>query len=72
MKNKDRQSSLDKKKWQESIINKKDMSGKMNYCKGCRWQEKDTCAIPHETRAFIYACAKNYNRLTNTRRKDNV
>ena len=65
MTNKERQKSLDKKKWLESEKHGKDLSGKMPYCKDCynKWLFKSGCAVTQEEREQKCLCATAYNRM---------
>ena len=70
MTNQERQKSLDKKKWIESEKQGKDMTGNMDYCNHCYYQEicRDTQFIPQEEREEYCLCAKAYNRMKRTER----
>ena len=65
MTNKERQKSLDKKKWLASEKFDEDMSGKMPYCKHCYnvWLFKDGCAVTQDERETKCLCATAYNRM---------
>lgn len=63
MTNKERQKSLDKKKWIESEIMGDDMSGNMPWCYHCDYQNVIGCKIPHEERVVSCLCAKAYNKM---------
>lgn len=64
MTNKDRQKSLDKKKWIESEKKGEDMSGAMLYCDACNKQNRTyECTATQEERESQCLCAKAYNRL---------
>ena len=67
MTNKDRQRSLDKKKWLESQQQGFDMSGCMLYCEKCEYANHDTdygyCKASQEERESKTLCAKAYNRI---------
>lgn len=66
MTNRERQRSLDKKKWLESEKQGYDMAGLMDYCDFCdcaddvRW---DYCAYSDEQMVADCKCAKAYNRM---------
>lgn len=75
MTNKERQKSLDKKKWLESEKKGKDMSAKMEYCFDCdkfivyKGHEKNMpcvttrCDASQEERESQCLCATAYNRM---------
>ena len=72
MTNKERQKSLDKKKWLESEKIGFDMSGKMNYCDACvdRYLFEERCGISQEERESTCRCASAYNRMKRWGYKD--
>lgn len=58
------QSEYDLKKYNQSTIARVDMSGKMEYCKGCMFRtELPSCVLDHETRERFSVCARNGVRL---------
>ena len=65
MTNKERQKSLDKKKWLESEKQGCDLSGAMEYCSCCSecdwWL--DICTATQEERESKCLCATAYNRM---------
>ena len=73
MTNKDRQASLDKKKWLQSQEVGVDMSGRMPYCPYCKYQDSDIstyhrciilyCNATQEELECNSLCAKAYNRM---------
>ena len=65
MTNQDRQKSLDKQKWFESIKKLSDQSGKMTYCEFCEKNDQmfETCAANQYAREKCYLCATAYNRM---------
>lgn len=64
MTNKERQRSLDKKKWFESIEENSDQSGKMYYCDHCPKQNTvfNTCDADQYSREMNCLCATAFNR----------
>lgn len=70
MTNKERQKSLDKKKWLASEKIFFDMSGFMPYCKVCK--ERDLidggCIATQEEREGQCLCATAYNRMQRARK----
>lgn len=73
MTNKERQASLDKKKWIESKQSGIDMSGRRLYCSHCEFQDSNIshhykciityCKATQEERERNSLCAKAYNRM---------
>lgn len=73
MTNKERQKSLDKKKWLESEKKGEDMSGQMGWCPYCEHFDSDVswfhqciirwCTATQEEREKQCLCAKAYNRM---------
>lgn len=65
MTNKERQLSLDKKKWNISQVCSKDMSGKMEYCYSCVFRDSNnnTCKQPQADREKLCSCAVAYNKM---------
>ena len=66
MTNRERQRSLDKKKWVASFENLCDMSGKMDYCDHCDRQAYDSdfhCEATQEEKEAQSLCATAYNRM---------
>lgn len=58
------QNDYDLKKYNQSTIARTDMSGKMEYCKGCLFRTDIlTCVLDHETRCQFSVCARNGVRL---------
>lgn len=58
------QKSCDKKKYLESMKEKRDMSGAMDYCIECKHSTMEyTCDIEHKQRVQDRACARAYNKL---------
>jgi hypothetical protein len=53
------QALLDKHKYFKSVEAKKDMSGSMPYCYGCRYRRDDYCTISHDERTIRNACSAN-------------
>lgn len=64
MTNKERQRSLDKKKYYASQKEGYNLSGKMDYCKYCSKKafNESRCTMPQEERVAGSFCAKAYNR----------
>lgn len=61
---KELQKELDARKYTSSCLAKCDMSGKMDYCKGCFYKEDSPiCSLEHEQRLSCTTCAMNYIRL---------
>ena len=61
---KGKQEELDKKKYYSSLTARTDMSGKMEWCKGCLFRnDKHECEIPHEVRKDYNVCARQFNKL---------
>lgn len=74
MTNRQRQSSLDKKKWIESENAGEDLSGKMLCCYHCEFQADErnfdaVCTKTHEERVKHCYCAKAYNRMVRGTKK---
>lgn len=64
MKNTERQTALDKRKWIESEKEGCDMSGDMPYCEHCEEQTRfRSCVATQEERESVCLCAKAYNRM---------
>lgn len=69
MTNKERQASLDKKKWLESEKYGFDMGGQMRWCDYCGNQYRNplkphfACTASQESRVEHCMCAKAYNRM---------
>ena len=63
--NKERQRSLDKKKWIESEKKGEDMSGKMPYCSFCKYKylKFNSCTVTQEEREGKCLCATAFNRM---------
>lgn len=73
MTNKDRQRSLDRKKWLASEKLKSDMSGEMPYCDFCEHQtELLWCLCNQEQRESNCLCATAYNRLVRAQQKNRL
>lgn len=73
MTNKDRQRSLDRKKWLASEKLKCDMSGEMPYCEKCLWQSEWLgCCADQEQRESNCLCATAYNRLVRAQQKNRL
>lgn len=70
MTNKERQKSLDKKKWLESEKKGEDLSGKMPYCNDChnRYLFEERCGVTQEEREQKCLCATAYNRMQRARK----
>ena len=70
MTNKERQKSLDRKKWLESEKQCEDMSGKMEYCDYCDSQSfyMYDCEANPEEREENCLCAKAHNRMKRAQR----
>lgn len=59
-----KQEELDLKKYDQSFLARCDMSGKMDYCKGCLFKTAlPSCDLNHETRQTYCVCARNFFRL---------
>lgn len=58
------QNSLNTEKYYESEHSGIDMSGNMQWCKNCMFQnlQYKKCDLSHETRTINKVCAKNYLR----------
>ena len=58
------QNSLNTEKYYESEHSGIDMSGNMQWCKNCMFQNSQykKCDLSHETRTINSVCAKNYLR----------
>ena len=64
MKNPERQRSLDKKKYLESIRLDSDQSGKMIYCQVCNYKDVfGGCVKSQLEKDQHYYCATAYNRM---------
>ena len=63
MTNKERQKSLDKKKWIMSEEVGEDLSGEMLYCEFCACSVDKKCNAPQEDREKNHLCAKAFNRM---------
>lgn len=63
MTNKNRQKSLDEKKWNKSFEYGTDLSGSMAYCEFCEFNENGECLALQEEREDDCLCAKAYNRM---------
>ena len=64
MTNKERQKSLDKKKWIESERYNLDFSGVMPYCEHCKHSTLGgNCTATQEERERKCLCATAYNRM---------
>lgn len=64
MTNKERQKSLDKKKWIVSEKENFDKTGEMPYCFHCLWQSVYlVCEASQEKRESKCLCATAYNRM---------
>lgn len=61
MTNKQRQKSLDKRKWIASETLQRDLSGFMFWCETC--QHYGNCTIPQAERERNTICATAYNRM---------
>lgn len=60
--NKDRQKELDFIKWNLSQVQKKDLSGKMEYCNFCSMKTQAGCKATQEQRELESLCAKANNK----------
>lgn len=75
MTNTENQKRLDRKKWTESQKAGEDLSGKMFYCDGCKYQkmtsfgETTYCVVPHERRVEEEVCSTSYNRVVRKSKK---
>ena len=59
-----KQEELNLKKYNQSFLAHCDMSGKMDFCKGCLFRtDLPSCAMDHETRHKFTVCARNFFRL---------
>lgn len=65
MTNKERQRSLDKKKWLASEKYGGDLSGNMPFCEHCyqRGGLHGECQAPQQEREGLCHCARAYNRM---------
>lgn len=63
MTNKERQRSLDKKKYIRSFNDNKDYTGEMFYCEACEFKSGIVCTTSQAQREAGSLCAKAYNRL---------
>lgn len=67
MTNKERQKSLEKKKWLASERKCEDLSGKMPYCKRCYYHGLNygdvVCLASQDKRETDCLCATAYNRM---------
>lgn len=63
MTNKERQASIDKKKWFASKEVGYDTSGMSIHCYYCNKQNGDICLATQEERESQCLCAKAYNRM---------
>lgn len=52
------QKQLDEKKYLESEIARRDLSGKMSYCEGCSFRHFADCQLTHESRIANNVCAR--------------
>ena len=58
------QDDLDNKKYNQSCLARTDLSGRMEYCRGCLFKtDLPICILDHETRYKFCVCARNCNRL---------
>lgn len=58
------QKDYDLKKYNHSTIARTDMSGKMEYCKGCLFKTAlPSCVLDYETQVKFSVCARNGARL---------
>ena len=71
MTNKERQASLDKKKWLESEQKRMDLSGVRGYCNACTHAHNLKCNATQEKREQECLCAKAYNRWERILRRKN-
>lgn len=51
------QVKLDEEKYLASLAANEDLSGKMSYCKKCKYCVNEGCQIDHAYRVEILACA---------------
>lgn len=72
MTNKNRQRSLDRKKWLVSEKLKWDMSGAMPYCDFCEKRFGMTCKADQSDRTKDSLCAIAYNRLVRSQQKNRL
>lgn len=64
MTNKQRQVRLNEIKWNESLQEHMDKSGKMPWCEHCTKKGQDGyCSITHDERDRDSVCATAYNRM---------
>jgi hypothetical protein len=70
MTNKERQNSLDKKKWLESEKENCDKSGEMNYCDYCLYQDVIYCNATQYEREQNNLCATAYNKMVRKGKKN--
>jgi hypothetical protein len=61
--NKEKQKDLDRQKWDASRENRCDMSGKMDYCKHCKYCVENTCKATQAKREEQSLCAKADNKM---------
>ena len=60
----EKQDLLDEKKYRSSILARCDMSGKMEYCKGCIFRnDRHECDIPHEIRKDYQVCVRQFYKI---------
>ena len=61
---KELQKELDLRKYTSSCLARCDMSGKVDYCKGCIFRnDKHECEIPHEVRSNYKVCERQFFKL---------
>ncbi len=72
MTNKERQTKLDKLKWEESNAYSVDMTGAMYYCMFCSHRINEVeCKLTQEERETVCACATAYNKFNTNKNKKN-
>jgi hypothetical protein len=63
MTNKERQKSLDNKKFEASQKANRDLSGDMEYCSYCTYKLGQSCFAKQEEKESNNLCARSYNRM---------
>ena len=59
-----KQDELDLKKYDQSFLARCDLSGKMEYCRGCLFRtDIPACHLNHEERQKYTVCARNFYKL---------
>ena len=60
---KSKQKELDRLKWQQSLKQHENMSGKMPYCYYCEFQSDYKCLMSQYTMETQYTCVKAYSKM---------